>query len=165
MVGGVPVTDEEGEIAGGVREGDRNEGAAKDSDASETAGGLVEGKRGEIEETSDLILHLNSVCEILPRRNWARRSVHSILVRILPLLNSTPTFNFLKRKKNRVINYLMGQISGLEIKFGPKPNCLFESFFFFSPPYSSWQLDDRKRHSPRFRFPEAKKLIKVLKRL
>lgn len=101
MIGGVPVADEEGVIGGGLRERDRNEGAAEDSYTSKSTGGFVECKRGKIEVTSDLILHLKPVGEVLARRDWACCSVHSVLVRILPLLNSIPT---LDSKQSSIFN-------------------------------------------------------------
>lgn len=80
MIGFVPVSDENGVVAGGIGEGDGNAGAAEDSDGAETAGGLVEGERGEVVEASDLILHLENVGEVLPRRDWARRSINTVFV-------------------------------------------------------------------------------------
>ena len=80
MIGLVPVSDEDGVVAGRIGEGDRDSRAAEDSDAAETAGGLVESKRREVEEASDLVLHLEDVGEVLPWRDWACCSVHTIFV-------------------------------------------------------------------------------------
>ena len=80
MIGLVPVSDEDGVVAGRIGEGDRDFRAAEDSDAAETAGGLVESKRREVEEASDLVLHLEDIGEVLPRRDWACCSVHTIFV-------------------------------------------------------------------------------------
>lgn len=76
----VPVTNEDGVIAGGIREGDGNPGAAENSDPTESTGGLVETERREVIEASDLIFHLQNVSEILPRRDWARCSVHTVFI-------------------------------------------------------------------------------------
>lgn len=90
MISLVPVTDEDGVIAGGIREGDGNPGAAENPDPTETTGGLVETERREVVEASDLIFHLENVSEILPRRNWACCSVHTVFVRVPSLLNPIP---------------------------------------------------------------------------
>lgn len=92
MICFVPISDEDGDVAGGIGEGDRDSRAAEDPDAAETAGGLMEIKRREVEEASDLVLHLENVGEVPPRRDWACRSVHTIFVRVPPLLNATPAF-------------------------------------------------------------------------
>lgn len=80
MISSVPITDEDSVIAGGVRERNRNPGAAENSDPTKTAGGLVEAKRREVIEASDLIFHLKNVSEVLPWRNWACCSVHTVFV-------------------------------------------------------------------------------------
>ena len=80
MIGLVPVSDEDGVVAGRIGEGDRDSRAAEDSDAAETAGRLVESKRREVKEASDLVLHLEDVGEVLPLRDWACCSVHTIFV-------------------------------------------------------------------------------------
>lgn len=100
MIGGVPVADEKGVIGSRLRERDGNEGTTENSYTSKSTGGFVECKRGKIEVTSDLILHLNPVGKVLARRNRACGSVYSVLVRILPLLNSIPTFGFTKERFN-----------------------------------------------------------------
>ena len=80
MIGLVPVADEDSVVAVGIGEGDRDPGAAEDSDAAETAGGLVEGQRGEIVKAADLILYLQNVREVLPWRDWARCSINTVFV-------------------------------------------------------------------------------------
>ena len=74
MIGLVPVSDEDGVVAGRIGEGDRDSRAAEDSDAAETAGGLVESKRREVEEASDLVLHLG----MLFRTHHLRMSSSSV---------------------------------------------------------------------------------------
>lgn len=90
MISLVPVADEDGVIAGGIREGNGNPGAAENSDSTKTTGGLVESERREVIEASDLIFHLENVSEVLPWRNWACCSVHTVFVRVPSLLNPIP---------------------------------------------------------------------------
>lgn len=95
MVGFVPVTDKDGGISGGVWERHGNPRTTEDTDTTKSTGSFVESERREVIETSDLILHLKNVSIVLPRWDWACRSVHSIHERVPPLLNSIPTL-FLK---------------------------------------------------------------------
>lgn len=90
MVGFVPVADEKGEVAGRVGEWDGNMGPAEDPDAAEAAGCLVEAEGGEVEEAADLVLHLEHVSEVLPRRNGTVRPQHAVLPRVPPLLYPVP---------------------------------------------------------------------------
>ena len=92
MVRLVPVADEDGVVAGGIGKGDRNARAAEDSDAAETASGLVEGEGREIVKAADLILDLENVREVLPGRDWARCSINTVFVRVPSLLDSVPEF-------------------------------------------------------------------------
>lgn len=78
MIGFIPVADQNREIAVGIGKRDRNSGPAENSDPAKSAGSFVESERWEIVEAADLILHLQSVGEVLARRNWTRGSVHSI---------------------------------------------------------------------------------------
>lgn len=80
VIGLIPVADEDGVVAGGIGKGDRNTGAAEDSDSAETAGGLVEGQRREIVKAADLILDLENVRKVLPGRDWARCSINTVFV-------------------------------------------------------------------------------------
>jgi len=86
----VPISNKKTEITSWVRKWNRDPWPAKDFDCSKTTSCLVECKRWEIEETSNLIFDLKGVCEVLPRRDGARGSINSILVRISPLLNTIP---------------------------------------------------------------------------
>lgn len=79
MICCVPISDENSEISGRLREGDGDRGAAEDPDTTVSASGFVESEGGEIVKASDLILHLHCVSEVLPRRNWTCCSVHSVL--------------------------------------------------------------------------------------
>lgn len=90
VIGLVPVSNEDRVIAGRGREGDRNQRPAEDPDATEPAGGLVEGEGGEVIVASDLVLDLKDVGEVLARRDGACGSVDSILIGVPPLLDSIP---------------------------------------------------------------------------
>lgn len=86
----VPISNKKGEITSWVREWDRDPWSAKDFDGTKTTSCLVESKRWEIEETSNLIFDLKCVGEVLPRRDGACGAINSILIRISPLLNTIP---------------------------------------------------------------------------
>jgi len=86
----VPVSDKDSGISGGIRERDRDSRTTEDTNATKSTGGFVKAERREVVKTSDLILHLKNVSVVLPRRDWACRSIHSINERVPPLLNSIP---------------------------------------------------------------------------
>ena len=90
VIGFIPVSYENSVISGGVRERDGNPRTTEDTDATKTTGGFVESERRKVVETSDLIFHLKHVSVILPRRDRACRSVHSVHVRVPPLLYAIP---------------------------------------------------------------------------
>lgn len=90
VVGLEPIADEEGVVGGGRGEGDGDEGAAEDADAAEAARGLVECEGREVVIRADLVLHLQHVSEVPPRRDRARRPVHAVLERVPPLLYPVP---------------------------------------------------------------------------
>lgn len=94
MISFVPVTDEDGVIAGGIRERNGDPGAAENSDPTETTGGLVEAERRKVIVASNLIFHLENVSEVLPWRNWACCSVHTVFVWVPSLLNPIPNLTF-----------------------------------------------------------------------
>ena len=80
MICFVPISDEESVISGGFWEGDGNERPAENSDSSEAAGSLVDSKRGEIEEATNLIFDLESVSGVVAWWNGACGSINPILV-------------------------------------------------------------------------------------
>lgn len=86
----VPITNKKTVISSWFRKWDRDSWSAKDFDCTKTTSCLVESKRWEIEETSNLIFDLKCVGEVLPWRDGACRSINSILIRISPLLNTIP---------------------------------------------------------------------------
>ena len=92
MISLVPVTDKDCIIPGRIRERNRNPRTAKNSDSTKPTGGLMEAKRREVIETSDLIFHLKNVSEVLPWRNGASCSVHTIFIRVPSLLNPIPNY-------------------------------------------------------------------------
>ena len=98
MIGLVPISNENGVITSGIWEGDRNSGPAKDPDASKTTSSLVELKRREVVKAPNLILHLEHVCEVLPRGYWACCSIYTIHKRVPPILNSIPIFSTNKKE-------------------------------------------------------------------
>ena len=71
MALGVPITDEQGDVAVGLGEGDRHDGAVVDGDRAEPAGGSLETKRREVEEAADLVLELELVGPVPPGRDRA----------------------------------------------------------------------------------------------
>lgn len=66
-------------VSGGERERDWNTRAAVDFNAAVASGSLVESKRREVEEASDLILGLKHVREVLSRRDWTSCTISTIL--------------------------------------------------------------------------------------
>lgn len=90
VFGLVPVSDQDGEVSSWLRERNRDQWPAKDPDAAEAAGCLVERQGWKVEEAANLIFHLENVSEVLPRRDRASGSIHSILVRVLPHLDPVP---------------------------------------------------------------------------
>lgn len=92
MVRFVPISDEDSVISCGISEWNWNAGTGKYSDPSEPTSRLVEGKGWEVIEASDLVFHLQNVCVVGSRWNWTCCSVHSINIRISPVLYSIPDF-------------------------------------------------------------------------
>ena len=76
----VPIADEEGEISGGFRERDGDARAAEDTEATKSTSGFVKGEGREVEETTDLVFHLDGISIVLPRWDWTSSPIHSILV-------------------------------------------------------------------------------------
>ena len=99
----VPISNKNGVITSGIWKWDRNSWPTKNPDSSKTTSSLVKCKRREIVKASNLILHLENVCEILPWGYWACCSIYTILKRIPPILNSVPIFFTPKKKKITVI--------------------------------------------------------------
>lgn len=104
MIGLVPVTDENSVVISGRRERNGDHWTARDTNTSETAGGFVKAKRWEVIEASDLILNLESVSVVLPRRDWAGRSVHSVLERVLSVLYPGPCVGIIQNNVNQFLN-------------------------------------------------------------
>lgn len=89
----VPISNEDGVITGRGWEWDRYQRPTENPDATEPAGGLVERKRGEVIEASDLVLDLKDVGEVLAGRDRACGSIDSILIGVPPLLDSIPAYS------------------------------------------------------------------------
>jgi hypothetical protein len=90
----VPISNEKSVIPSRFREWDGNSRPAEDFNTSKATSCLVELKRWEIEKTAYLIFHLQCVGEVFAWRDGACGSIHSILVRISPLLNPIPVTFF-----------------------------------------------------------------------
>lgn len=86
----VPISNKKSEIISWGWEWDWNQWPAEDLDGSKATSCLVECKRWEIEEASYLIFDLKCVGVVLARRDRACGSINSILIRIPPLLDTTP---------------------------------------------------------------------------
>jgi hypothetical protein len=61
-----------------------------DAYGAEAAGGFVQCQRREVEEAADLVLGLHVVSEVLARRDWAIGAGHTILPRVLAVLQTVP---------------------------------------------------------------------------
>ena len=86
----VPISNKNGVITSGIWERNRNSWSTKDPDSSKTTSSLVKSKSREIIKASNLILHLENVCEVLPWGYWACCSIYTVLKWIPPILNSVP---------------------------------------------------------------------------
>lgn len=71
----------------------------------------MERQRREVVKTSNLILHLEDVCEVFTRRNWTCCAINPVFKRIPSLLNSIPTNHhvfkinpLIDRKQNHICN-------------------------------------------------------------
>jgi len=76
----VPIANEKSKIIGGLGEGNRDERPTKNTNPSKPTGCLVEGSGGEVEEASNLILHLHFVRKIHAHWNGACCPIYSILI-------------------------------------------------------------------------------------
>lgn len=94
MIMRIPISNENGIVPSRVREWDRNSWPAENFDPSKASGRLVECQRREVEETTNLIFHLQSVGVVFPWRDWTSSTINPILERISPLLNSIPVSFF-----------------------------------------------------------------------
>ena len=91
VVPGVPVGEEEGDVAAvGEGEGQGDDVAVVDGDGAVAAGGAVEGGGGGVEEAADLVLHLELVRPVPPRRDAAVCAAHAVLPGALALLHPVP---------------------------------------------------------------------------
>lgn len=103
VLGLVPVANEDGEVSSWLRERHGNQRSAEDPDATEATGRLVESRGWEVEEASDLILHLEVVREVLARWDRAGGSVHPVLVGVLPHLDPIPVISRQVLRLNRLL--------------------------------------------------------------
>lgn len=76
----VPISNKNGVITSWVWEWDWDSGPAEDFNGSKATSSLVKGKRWEVVETSNLVLHLECVGEVLAWWDGACGAVNSILV-------------------------------------------------------------------------------------
>lgn len=90
MIDVVPISNKKSEISRRLRKWDRNFGPTEDFDGTKGTSSLVESKRREVEESSNLVLDLKFVGEVLARSDRACGSMNSILIRISSLLNTIP---------------------------------------------------------------------------
>lgn len=86
----VPISNKNRVIISWVWEWDRNPWPTKDFDGPKATSCLVEIKRWEVVEASNLIFDLKCVGEVLAWRDGACCPINSILIRISPLLNTIP---------------------------------------------------------------------------
>ena len=90
MALGVPIPNEQGDVAVGLAKGDRHSGTVVDGDGAVPAGSSLEAERREVEETADLVLELELVGPVPSRRDRAVGSGDAILPRVHPHLDSVP---------------------------------------------------------------------------
>lgn len=90
MVPSVPIPNEERNIPIRQVKGNRDHSTIIHSDAAKAAGSTLELERREVEEATNLILHLKLVSPVPSRRNRAVRSQNSILPWVLPMLDPIP---------------------------------------------------------------------------
>ncbi len=90
MTLGVPVTNENSVVILGISIWDRNEQPAVNTEATEGTTRPVHGSGGIVDVASNLVLHLEVIGVVSPRGNGAHGSKHSILPRVLPMLDATP---------------------------------------------------------------------------
>lgn len=90
MIPNVPVPNEQGDVAIWRAEWHGNDCTIVDSDATVATGSTLEIEGGEIEEASDLVLHLELVGPIPTWGDGAIGAQHSILPTILPMLDPIP---------------------------------------------------------------------------
>lgn len=93
MIPNVPVPNEQGDVAIWRAEWHGNDCTIVDSDATVATGSTLEIEGGEIEEASDLVLHLELVGPIPTWGDGAIGAQHSILPTILPMLDPIPCAN------------------------------------------------------------------------
>ena len=98
MTLGVPVADEDGVVFLRISIRDRNEQAAVHAQATEGTCCPMHGGGGIVDVASNLVLDLEVIGVVRPRLNRAHGSKHSILPRVLPMLNAAPA------KPNQNIN-------------------------------------------------------------
>lgn len=102
MVLGIPIPDEQGEIPVGRSEGDGDHVAVIDGDAAVPAGRPLEAEGREVEEASDLVLHLILVGPVPTRRDGAIGPQNPVLPTILPLLDPIPVMNQIKSNQIKI---------------------------------------------------------------
>jgi hypothetical protein len=87
---GVPVPDEQGDVAVRIIERDRHHGAVVDSDGAEPASSALQAEGWEVEEASNLVLELELVGPVPARRNWAVGAGNAILPGVHSHLDAIP---------------------------------------------------------------------------
>lgn len=97
MALGVPIPNEQGDIAMRVVEGEGHGCTIVDSDRAKPAGSSLEAERREVEETADLVLELELVGPVPSRRYGAVGAHHAVLPRVHPHLDSVPAIPMEKR--------------------------------------------------------------------
>ena len=80
VIGFVPISSEKPEVTVRRRERDGDARTAPDTDGSECTSGLVEGKRREVVEATDLIFNLNYVSEVFAWWDRTCCPYYSILI-------------------------------------------------------------------------------------
>ena len=91
MISLEPVACQHGEVSSRSRERNGNLRTAPDSDATKPSGGFVELEGRKVEKATNLILDLDIVSEVPPRRDWAGCSKNSVLPWVPSLLYAIPT--------------------------------------------------------------------------
>jgi hypothetical protein len=90
---GVPVPDEQGDVAMRLVEGDGHGGAVVDGDGAEPAGSSLKAERREVEEAADLVLELELVGPVPSGRDGAVGARDAVLPRVHPHLDSVPAIS------------------------------------------------------------------------
>jgi hypothetical protein len=87
---GVPVPDEQGDVAVRIIERDRHHGAVVDSDGAIPASSALQTEGWEVEEAANLVLELELVGPVPARRNRAVSAGNAILPGVHSHLDAVP---------------------------------------------------------------------------